>query len=82
MEELSEIRRRKLDQVWQFVNGRAEDGATIKEVAAALEKTPTYATDLLDQMVGFGWLRKEKQIIKSGNSERIGWRYFVTPAQQ
>lgn len=81
-----QIKQERYNRIFQVIGRAGDSGATIREVAEGLtadglpfKGASPYLTNLLDEMVRFGWLRKEEGIIQTGRGARIGWRYFVVP---
>jgi hypothetical protein len=73
VQNVSPIRENRYKEIYACVQASGGVGVALKEVAECLKVKPTpYIGELLSEMVGYGWLRREWSMGK-----RMHYRWFV-----
>jgi hypothetical protein len=78
MSELSPIRQQTFKNIDRCLKGAGEQGLSIQEVAKCLEfkGASPMITEMLNGLVAANFARKEWEIIRTGRTHRMGWRYY------
>lgn len=78
--EHSPVRDLRYQQAYECVSKAGGAGATLVEIGECLGvKVSPYLRDVMDEMVGFGWVSKTQSMIKTKRGLRMGWLFVVVP---
>lgn len=75
---MSKVKDFRLRQVYKCVADAGGAGLTVNEIAACVGLAAGgWLKTMLQEMVGYGWLRREDVLVETGRGLRVAARYFV-----
>jgi hypothetical protein len=82
-ETISPIKEERYKQAYSCIGEGGKEGVTLAEIAKCLSiKVSPYLRNMVEEMIGYGWVQKKQAMIQTGRGLRMGWKFRVVPQQQ